>query len=62
MERWVRGMAKKLRRVFVTELGWNSPNITVLPVDRENMGLQIAILRQCCVKMTMNVTVAETLS
>lgn len=58
----MRGMAKKLTTVFITKLGWNSPKIAVLPGDRENIGLQMAIPTQCCVKVTMKVTVAEILS
>ena len=38
------------------------PPAVVLPGDREHTGWQTAILTQCCVIMTTNVTVADTLS
>lgn len=56
-----KSLAEKLRRGL--SMDWAGiPPAVVLPGDRERTGWRIAILTQCCVIMTKNVTEAETLS
>lgn len=56
-----KSLAEKLRSGL--SMDWAGiPLAVILPGDREHTGWQTAILTQCCVIMTTNVTVAETLS
>ena len=56
-----KSLAEKLRRGL--SMNWvGIPPAVVLPGDRERTGWQAAILTQCCVIMTTNVTVTETLN